>query len=409
MKVTKVQTDVIRVPFNEDYWGREAWKQDYQARRRRGGHMDTAYPLRWRMRHKWNTDICSILVRVHTDEGIVGIGESKGVIAPHAVKEYIDDNLAAWLVDEDPFAVRVMWDRYRASMRGRGHLQGLHQEAAAGLDIACWDIIGKACGKSVSEMLGGRYRPEITVYYSGVAGIRDPKSDSDRKRLYDATKAAMALGHTSAKIAIGFGAEADLASVDVVREALGDDGVVLVDALGCYDYTQSLELGRKLADRDVFWFETPLPTDDYKGYVELSKRSPIPIANDLVWTVAITRDMFAAGARMIVIPESIKVGITESMQIAQLADQFGCGFAPHCSVGSAIQFAANLHVSASVPNFVIGELWGDVNPLTAELLSPKLQVKDGMLPVLDGPGLGLTLNEDVLEKLIDRRGSVHSR
>ncbi|MBK8084199.1 MAG: mandelate racemase/muconate lactonizing enzyme family protein [Devosia sp.] len=403
MKVTRVEADVLKVPFDQDYWGREAWKKDYEAVPRRGGHMDTTYPLRWRMRHRWSPEISTVLIRVHTDEGIVGLGESKGVIAPHAVKEYIDTYLASWLIGEDPFSVHVMWDRYRAAMRGRGHMQGFHQEAAAGLDIACWDIIGKASGRSISEVIGGRYRPEITVYYSGVAGVRDPSSDSDRERLYKASQKAVEMGHTAIKIATGFGSEADLASVDIVRDVLGDDGVVLVDALGGYDYTQALALGSKLADRGVFWFETPLPTDDFAGYVELTKRSPIPIANDLVWTIAMVRDMFAAGGRLIVIPESIKAGITESLQIAQLADQFGCGFAPHCSVGSAIQFAANLHISAAVPNFVIGELWGDENLLTAGLVSPNLNVENGMLKVLDGPGLGLTLNEDVLEQVVDRR------
>ena len=89
------------------------------------------------------------------------------------------------------------------------------------------------------------------------------------------------------------------------------------------------------------------------------------------------------------------------MQIAQLADQFGCGFAPHCSVGSAIQFAANLHIAASVPNFVIGEFWGNANPLTTTLVSPTIKVQKGMLPVLDGPGLGVTLNEEVLATIVD--------
>lgn len=403
MKVTRVETDVLKVAFDKDYWGREAWKKDYVAAPRRGGHMDTTYPLRWRMRHRWSPEISTVLVRVHTDDGIVGIGESKGVVAPHAVKEYIDEYLADWLIGEDPFSVRVLWDRLRAAMRGRGHIQGLHQEAAAGLDLACWDIIGKAAGRPVSHMLGGPYRKEITVYYSGVAGVRDPNDDADCERLRAASLRAVAQGHTAVKIATGFGAEADLASVDIVRDVVGSNGVVLVDALGGYDYTQALELGRKLADKGVFWFETPLPTDDFQGYIELSKRSPIPIANDLVWTVAITRELFLAGARIIVIPESIKAGITESMQIAQLADQFGCGFAPHCSVGSAIQFAANFHVSSAVPNFAIGELWGDMNALTDGIVSPSIKVRDGMLDLLDGPGLGVTLNEDVLETVIDRR------
>ncbi len=219
------------------------------------------------------------------------------------------------------------------------------------------------------------------------------------------TRGALAVGHTAVKIATGFGSEADLASVDVVREVVGDNGVILVDALGAYDYAQALSLCRHLADRGVLWFEAPLPTEDRRGYVELSKRSPILIANDLVWTVSTMHEMLVAGARMVVIPESIKVGITESMQIAQLADQFGCGFAAHCSIGTTVQFSANAHICTSTPNFVISEIWGNQNPLTTTLFSPKLEVNDGMLSIPEGPGLGLTINEDVLETVIARERS----
>lgn len=396
MKVTAVETSVLRAPFPRDYWGRDAWNQDYDVQRRQGRDLDVVYPIRWRMRHKWGGEIATVLVQLHTDEGIVGIGESKAPLAATAVKHYIDENLAPWVLGQDPFAVRVLADRLRASMRGRGHIEGLHQEAAAGLDIACWDIIGKAAGRSVSEMLGGRYREEIPVYYSGVAGLRDPNNKSEQEALAAAVNVAIAQGHTGVKIAIGFGARADLASVALVREVAGDDAVILVDALGCYDYTQALSLCKQFAKAGVAWFETPLPTDDFRGYVELSRHSPILIANDLIWTVAILKDLFANGVRMVCIPESIKVGITESLRIAELADTYGCGFAPHCSIGSSIQFAANLHLAAAAPNLVISEFWGNENLLTRELLAPKLDVIDGHITVPSGPGLGLELQADAL-------------
>lgn len=399
MKVTRVETSVLEVPFGDDYWGRDAWKNDYDVKRRPGRQLDAVYPIRWRMRHRWSERISSVLVEVHTDEGIVGIGESKGAIAPQAVKRYLDDHLSAWLVGEDPRDVNVLWERYRASMRGRGHLQGLHQEAAAGLDIACWDIVGKAAGRSVSDVLGGRYRDDVPVYYSGLAGLSDARDDAQREALAAATRVAMDAGHTAMKIAIGFGSEADVASVELVREVAGDDAVILVDALGSYDYSQALALCRTFADLGVGWFETPLPTDDFRGYVELSRSSPIGIANDLVWTVAILKDMLIAGARMVCIPETIKVGITETVRIGQLADTFGCGFAPHCSIGTAVQFAANLHVAAAAPNLVIAEIWANDNPLTRGIVAPELEVVDGHISVPTGDGLGVELRSDVLAEV----------
>lgn len=407
MKVTQVETTVLRVPFDRDYWGRDAWKNDYEVARRPGRRLDVVYPIRWRMRHRWADDISTVLVQVHTDEGVTGIGESKGAVAPEAVKHYIDDHLVSWLIGQDPRDVRVLWDRYRASMRGRGHIEGLHQEAAAGLDIACWDIVGKSAGRSLSEMLGGRYRIDVPVYYSGVAGLRDNADDEQRAALAAGVRRAMSVGHTAVKLAIGFGEAADAESVQLAREVGGDDLLILVDALGSYDYAQALSLCRTFADLGVGWFETPLATDDFRGYVELGRASPIAIANDLVWTVALLKDMLSAGARMVCIPETIKVGVTETMRIAELADTFGCGFAPHCSIGSTIQFAANLHVAAASPNTLIMELWENENPLTRSLCQPSLQVADGHISLPNGDGLGIELELDTVSELAGA-GATHS-
>jgi len=406
MKVTKIETTVLRVPFGRDYWGSDAWKRDYVVQRRDGRDIDEVYPIRWRMRHRWDEAVTTVLVRVHTDAGLVGLGESKGVVAPHAVKRYIDDYLASWLLGEDPRAVRVLSDRYRAAMRGRGHLQGLHQEAAAGLDIACWDIVGKAAGCSVSTALGGRYRDEIPVYYSSLAGVRDARDDQQLADLAASARLAKEAGHTAVKIGIGFGKRADLASVDTVREVFGEQTPILVDALGAYEYSQALALCGAFYDAGVAWFETPLPTDDLRGYVELSRRSPVPIANDLLWTVSLLKDMFADGVRMVCIPETIKAGITECMRIAELADTYGCGFAPHCSIGSAIQYAANMHVAACAPNLLIAELWENDNPLRRDLVHPNCEATEGHVAVPDEPGLGVTLDEKVLDAVVWKEPAV---
>lgn len=399
MKVTAIETSILRVPFSEDYWGRQAWDKDYEPQSRTDRDLDVVYPARWRVRHRWSHDISTVLVQVHTDEGLVGYGESKAPIAPEVVKGYIDSTLAAWLIGQNPLSVRALWDRYQASMRGRGHLQGFHQEAAAGLDIACWDIVGKVMNQPVHTALGGPFRDSVPVYHSALPGLRHVSSDADRAALSTAARQALVAGHTAVKIAIGFGARADLESVRVVREAVGDDVLILVDALGSYDYTQALSLSRHLADLGVGWFETPLKIDDFRGYVELGKRSPVPIANDFLWTSDLLKGMFADGVRMVCIVETIKAGITEAVRIAEMADAYGCGFAPHCSIGSAIQIVANAHVAAAVPNLVIGELWGNTNLLTRELVHPAVSVMNGHMTPPAGAGLGITIDQHVLTQV----------
>ncbi len=392
MKIIKVEAAVVKAHKDDTYWGLKAWGEDYGERPSVGASLDVAYPLRWRMRHRWVPSVDTCLIRLTTDEGLVGFGESKGVIVPELVKTYIDGYLAEAILGEDPFAHRVLWDRMYSWMRGRGHIQGFHQEAAAGLDIAMWDIAGKATGRPICDLLGGRYRSNVRVYFSALAGVQDASDDAQSDRLAADTRDAVARGFTGAKIGIGFGHDADLHSVDVVRDAAGPDFLVLVDALGSYDYTQALRLTQPLADRGVGWFEAPLVPEDIDGYVNLSLRSSITIANDLAWTTALFKEILSRGGRIAVQPEVIKVGITECARIAELADIFGCSYAPHVSIGSAIQFAASVHIAAASPNFLISEYWAGENPLGDAILREPLGFEMGGLLVPDHPGLGIELD-----------------
>jgi L-alanine-DL-glutamate epimerase-like enolase superfamily enzyme len=138
----------------------------------------------------------------------------------------------------------------------------------------------------------------------------------------------------------------------------------------------------------VGWFEAPLPPEDFEGYVRLSQQSSIPIANDLLWTTAMYKEIVRQGGRVIVQPETIKVGITECARLAELADIFGCGYAPHVSIGSAIQLAATAHVAASAPNRL-----GD------PILTTPLEFRDGSLTVPTGPGLGIELDAAAVDAL----------
>jgi L-alanine-DL-glutamate epimerase-like enolase superfamily enzyme len=350
------------------------------------------------MRHGWEHAVTTVLVRLITDDGLVGYGEAKGVLVPRVVQEIINKLLADVVREADPFDVDVLWHRMYARMRGRGHYQGFMQEAMAGVDIALWDLMGKATGRPICALLGGRYRREMRVYASALPGLAAMWTLEDEARLRAAAQVFAEKGFTAMKIGIGYGIDADVRSVEVVREATGPDTLILADALGSYDLPAAIRLGERLAELMVGWLETPLPPEDLDGYVQLSRRLPLPVANDFLWTSRGLQDLLQRGARIVVQPEVIKAGISECRRIALLADLYDLPYAPHVSLGSAIQFAATAHLAASCPNFMISEFWAGENPLGDAILQRPLRMHGGHLEVPEGPGLGIDLNEEAWAK-----------
>jgi D-arabinonate dehydratase/D-galactarolactone cycloisomerase len=397
MRIVDVEALVLSGKLDSGYRGISAYSGRFVEPAASEEEVSRNYPLRWRIIHPWMESITTCLIRVITDDGVVGIGESKGVIAPAAVKAYINDFLKFAVIGRDPLQTRVLWDRMYAYMRTRGHLQGVHQEAAAGIDIALWDIAGKSTGMAISELLGGRYRDQVRVYYSALGAIASDTDAEGVVLLEEETRAAVARGFNALKIIGGVSKKLDLRSVEIVREIVGQEFLVLFDAQGAYDYSQALWLAGALEDLGVGWFEAPLAPEDFEGLIRLSQLSRIPIANDLVWTTAIYKEILRQGGRVIVQPEVIKVGITESARLAELADIFGCAYAPHVSIGSAIQFAATAQVSAAAPNFLISEYWAGQNRLGDAILKSPLLLNDGALTVPNLPGLGIELDDAAVD------------
>jgi len=350
------------------------------------------------MRHSWERAVSTVIVRLFADDGLVGYGEAKGVMVPRAVQEIIEHLLSDVVTGSDPFDVDMLWYRMYATMRARGHYQGFMQEAIAGVDIALWDLIGKATNRPIHKLLGGSYRDAIRIYASALPGLPAGWTQQDEAKLATAARAFVAAGFGGVKVGIGFGMAADVRSIEIVREAVGSDVLILVDALGSYDLVSATRLGTELAELRVGWFEAPLPPEDLEGYVRLSQQCPVPIANDLIWTSRGVKDLLQRGARIIPQPEVIKVGISECKRIAMLADLFDLPYAPHVSIGSAIQFAATAQVAASCPNFLISEFWADDNPLGNPILQDPLVIRQGHLIVPTNPGLGISIDESRLRQ-----------
>ncbi len=402
MRITDVEAIAIKAQNSAEqaYWGKASWGAEGESDPL--AHWNsTRFPHPGRMRPSYSDGFETVLVRIETDTGIVGWGEAKAPVAPRVTKYIIQDLFRDQLIGADPRNVEVIWETLYASMRLRAHDGGFMVEALSGVDIALWDIIGKGVGEPVHRLLGGAYRDRVLVYASGVPATRAGRGEADHTRMIDAALSAAERGFTGLKMAIGLDPAADVASVAAVRDAVGPDTRIFTDAAGNYDVGRSILVGRELEQLDVGFLEAPLPFEHVEGYAEVARALALPIANDVIKTRYHVLEYLRRAALDVVQPDVCRSGgITELKRISVLADAFGVAFTPHVSIGSAIHFVASAHVAAASVNLHQMEYWFGANPLgDAILLEPVLGVVDGHLPVPQGPGLGIEVDESVVRRL----------
>lgn len=341
-------------------------------------------------------DCVHTLVAVHTDEGAVGLGSvftNDGLVrAALAVLEplYRRENALEPERVTEKLHQHTFW-------LGRG---GSLTHAISGIDIALWDILGQACRQPVGRLLGGRYRERVRPYASLLMDEPGP--------LRDRLLAVKAQGFRAFKIGWGpFGkrsAVLDRAIVAAAREAVGPDALLMVDA-GASDaywpngYTWAVNTAAMLADFGVTWFEEPLVPDALDDFVALRAQSPVPISGGEVLT---RRQSFQPWLERrafdIVQPDVTKVGgISEERRIAWLAESHGIKFVPH-GWNTAVGLAADLQLVSAFPRSDLVEyLTG--SPFIDEITAGGWRLDaDGMLPIPDRPGLGLTLNRDAVAR-----------
>jgi L-alanine-DL-glutamate epimerase-like enolase superfamily enzyme len=346
-------------------------------------------------------DCVHTLIGVFTDEGITGFGSiftndqlvcgSLGVLQPL----YSGENpLEPERVSEKLHA-HTFW-------MGRG---GAVTHTISGIDIAMWDILGKATGQPVGRLLGGRYRTRVPPYASLL--MREPAA------LAEHLAAVRAQGFRAFKIGWGpFGRGSfaqDEAIVRAARDAVGAESALMVDAGASdafwpQDYKWATRTARMVADYDAYWFEEPLPPDHLDDFVALRNTSPVRIAGGEVLT---RRQSFAPWLQRrafdIVQPDVTKVGgISEERKIAWMAEENGVRFIPH-GWNTALGLAADLQLASAFRNTDLVEyLTG--SPFIDDLVATPWKLDaDGMLPIPDGPGLGISLNPDAVEKYTGQR------
>ncbi len=341
-------------------------------------------------------DCIHTLIVVYTDQGITGWGSSftNDLLVEGALRI-----LEPLLIGENALEPERVTEKLHANTfwMGRG---GSVTHAISGINIALWDILGKATGQPVSRLLGGRYRERVLPYASLL--MQEPQP------LAAHLHAVQAQGFRAFKIGWGpFGRRSNLLDEQIVRaarEAVSDDALLMVDA-GASDafwqqgYKWALRAADMLADYGVKWFEEPLPPDNLADYVLLRSNARLPIAGGEVLT---RRQSFVPwiqnGAFDIVQPDVTKVGgISEERRIAWMAHDHGVQFVPH-GWNTALGLASDLHlVSASPGSDLVEYLTG--SPFIDDIVEvPWKFDSDGMLPVPSGPGLGISINLDKVEK-----------
>ena len=398
MKIAKIETFAVQAkPIDKkSYWGSRGWGDE-----NRSPELSTEYPPPLRRRFIYSKTIDTVIVKVITDDGQVGWGESKAPVAPQATKQIIDLLLTDLVIGEDPHNVVVLWERMYAGMRVRGHRAGFYLEAISGIDIALWDLIGKASNKPIYQLLGGCFRNPVRVYASGLPALSyDMPEEAFEQLAMDATD-LKDRGYTGLKMAIGRGFKGDLKSIRKVRETLGDDFLIYTDAAGVYDRAQAMQIGYELQELGCMWFEMPTAPEDVAGYGEIAKALRIPIATDSLTSRYETAEFIRSGGLDVVLPDVCRAGgLTECKRIAEMADGFGLAFAPHISIGSAIHFAASAHLATAMPNTITSEYWFGDNPLGNGILKEPLRLENSYMHTPEKPGLGIEIDEAALQAVM---------
>ena len=340
-------------------------------------------------------------VRVYTDEGLVGIGECFRR-QPHLVKFVVDDMLKPVLLGKDPVDTEVRW-REMVRAGSAVEMGGAIYCAIAGLDIALWDLKGKALGVPIYQLLGGKNKDKIRMYASSLKRDMTPVEEARRaESLVDAGYSAYKL-HSALPGAIDDPADQTLDTVRAVRVAVGDDIEILVDVNGAFSAHHAIEIGKGLEDLGVFHLEEPRHFYDLEGLATVADALTIPIASgEMIFTHREYRDLIVRGKIDIIQPDIVKAGgFTEFQRIAAVASVFGKPMTVH-NIQPTVCTVAHLHICAAYDNLPYAQEY-NIEPHSIRdewpILKNPLQVKGGYLDVPDGPGLGIELDDDVVNRL----------
>jgi D-galactarolactone cycloisomerase len=348
----------------------------------------------------------STVVEVITDDGISGFGEAlcHGHQPPEIAAVFVESCLRDMVLGRDPFDVGVLFEEMTSRARDFAP-KGAGIGAISAIDVALWDIVGQAVGQPVHRLLGGAFRPSLRPYATGFYRVEGGHYPDD---LVDEALRHRDAGFTAMKVKIGFGLEEDVRTVAAIREAIGPDVRLLLDANHAYDVGNARRLITKLEPFGIYWLEEPILPNDVDGYSHLRASGPgmLLAAGENEYL----RDGFwpwlKRGTLDVVQPDiAHSGGFTGLTQIKTLANAAGVLVNPHVW-GSAISLVASLHFLATIPPLPMSraaeepilEYDRSSHPFRRELVTNAPDLVDGRVVVPTAPGLGINIDRSVLQR-----------
>ncbi len=376
MKVTKVTTQILAIPNKEPYYYSQGT----------------------------GSGVNCVLVRVETDEGIVGLGEGCGDRSAEAVAATVNE-MARAIEGESPFGVEPFLHRvYRIGKWG--DMRRFANQALAGIEMALWDIIGKACGQPVHRLMGGKL-VERSSCFAFLQGNTPEKLADDARRW-------LGQGFDVFYVKVGLGRDRDLACVKAVREAVGDAPKLRVDANQAWSVGEAVRMLNALAEFDIDFAEQPVHWTDLDGLARIRSSVPMPIAIDqgCFTDYEAHRAIEKSAADVITVGPHEAGGLSGLKKVAVVAAAGGLPICRHGVMGeTGVTTLACLQVLAAIPNQTAGhQVMHQL--LENDIVAPGLlEFEEGHLAVPDRPGLGIELDEEMVERHVRRyesEGAYHN-
>ncbi len=338
----------------------------------------------------------SIVIKITTEAGLVGWGETYGIVAPGATLAIINELLVDFVIGRDPLNREAIHESLYDMQRVRGYNGGYYLDALAGIDIALWDLAGKISGCSVAQLLGGSRRDTVPAYISGL-----PKQTLAERAEY--AREWQAKGFNHFKFAAPLASEGVVEEIKTLRAALGKKAKIACDLLWAYEAHESISLIEQMNQYDLWFAEAPVPSEDLEGLSHVSSRTSVPIAVGEEW-----RTVYDATLRInkracrIVQPEMGHTGITQFMRIARYSGANHLEVLPHATIGLGIFMAASLQASVASQNCVRHEYQHQVFNKNLRYIKTTMACENGEYTLPTGPGLGIEVDEQAIKPFIEQ-------
>ena len=351
-----------------------------------------------------------VFVKLETDNGSTGLGEAYCVpFEPHLVAKMIEDVFARYAAGNDPHDIETLWRRVYSSGFTQ-HPDLTLMGVLSALEMACWDIIGKEANKPVYKLLGGQVHERLRAYT-----YIYPRSGDQSDVYYDPDLAAerageyLAQGFTALKFdpagpySAFDGRQLSLEALDLserfakqLREVVGNKADLLFGTHGQFTTPGAIRMGKAIEPFNPLWYEEPCPPDNLLEFAEIAKHVNVPLATgERLTTKAEFGTLLRAGGVRILQPALGRVGgIMEAKKIAAIAEIYNAEMAPHLYAGP-VEWAANVHFAASIPNLLIAETIEDGGTFHQKLIKNTIKWEDGYILPPDAPGLGIEFDEEV--------------